>query len=108
MNLWFPDEGVAHGVGEIVDAGADFGAGSAAETERIQVEMVSANPTGPITVASARNGADGICCTSPRVRGHTVERENDDNDSGAETERFDASVDAVRRGEEAAGGRLSG
>ena len=35
--------------GEILEAGNSFGAGSAAERERIQVEMVSANPTGPIT-----------------------------------------------------------
>ena len=34
-------------------------AGSAGEPEQIQVELVSANPTGPITVASARNGAYG-------------------------------------------------
>ena len=43
----------------MVAAGADYGAGSAEAPERVQVEMVSANPTGPITVASARNGAYG-------------------------------------------------
>ena len=38
--------------------------------ERVQVEMVSANPTGPITVASARNGAYGDSRrAAPRVRG---------------------------------------
>jgi len=68
---------------------------------QIQVEMVSANPTGPITVASARNGAygDSVARLLALV-GHDVEREYYYNDSGAQMDRFRASVDAVRRGEE--------
>ena len=101
VNLWVPDSWLAAGVGEIVDAGASFGTGSATEPERIQVEMVSANPTGPITVASARNGAYGDSVARLLAfAGHDVEREYYYNDSGAQMERFHASVDAVRRGEE--------
>jgi arginyl-tRNA synthetase len=101
VNLWLPDAWLAEGVGEIVDAGVDFGAGSAVEPERIQVEMVSANPTGPITVASARNGAYGDSVARLLAfAGNDVEREYYYNDSGAQMERFYASVDAVRRGEE--------
>ena len=62
--------------------------------------MVSANPTGPITVAAARNGAYGDAVA--RVlghAGHTVEREYYYNDAGAQMDRFRASVEAVRRGE---------
>jgi len=40
-------------------AGASFGAARPQVKQRIQVEMISANPTGPVTVASARNGAIG-------------------------------------------------
>jgi arginyl-tRNA synthetase len=101
VNLWVSDAWLADGVGEIVGSGGDFGAGSAAEHERIQVEMVSANPTGPITVASARNGAYGDSVARLlEFAGHTVEREYYYNDSGAQMERFYASVEAVRRGEE--------
>jgi arginyl-tRNA synthetase len=101
VNLWLPDAWLAEAVGEIVAAGADFGAGSAVEPERIQVEMVSANPTGPITVASARNGAYGDSVARLLAfAGHAVEREYYYNDSGAQMERFYASVDAVRRGGE--------
>src|SRR5688572_24215478 len=101
VNLWLPDAWLADCVGELVDAGADFGAGSAEEPERVQVEMVSANPTGPITVASARNGAYGDSVARLlEFAGHTVEREYYYNDSGAQMERFYASVEAVRRGEE--------
>ena len=69
--------------------------------ERIQVEMVSANPTGPITVASARNGAYGDSVARLlEFAGHTVEREYYYNDAGAQMDRFRASVEAARRGEE--------
>ena len=100
VNLWLPDRWVADAVGEIVDAGDAFGSGSAREPERIQVEMVSANPTGPLTVASARNGAYGDSVARLLAfAGHDVEREYYYNDAGAQMERFRASVDAVRRGE---------
>ena len=60
--------------------------------------MVSANPTGPMTVASARNGAYGDCVARLLAfAGHTVEREYYYNDAGAQMDRFRASVDAVRR-----------
>ena len=101
VNLWLPDAWIAAAVIEVVAVGMDFGSGSAHERERIQVEMVSANPTGPVTVASARNGAYGDSVARLLAfAGHDVEREYYYNDAGAQMERFRASVDAVRRGEE--------
>ena len=101
VNLWLPDAWIAAAVTEVVAVGMDFGSGSAHERERIQVEMVSANPTGPVTVASARNGAYGDSVARLLAfAGHDVEREYYYNDAGAQMERFRASVDAVRRGEE--------
>jgi len=62
---------------------------------------VSANPTGPITVASARNGAYGDSVARLfEFAGNQVEREYYYNDAGAQMDRFRASVEAVRRGEE--------
>jgi arginyl-tRNA synthetase len=67
----------------------------------VQVEMVSANPTGPITVASARNAAYGDSVARVLEHaGHTVEREYYYNDAGAQMERFHASVEALRQGKE--------
>ncbi len=101
VNLWLPDTWIADAVDEVVAAGTAFGARSAREPERIQVEMVSANPTGPVTVASARNGAYGDSVARLLAfAGHDVEREYYYNDAGAQMERFRASVDAVRRGEQ--------
>jgi arginyl-tRNA synthetase len=68
---------------------------------RVQVEMVSANPTGPVTVASARNGAYGDAVARLlEASGDEVEREYYYNDAGAQMDKFRASVEAVRRGEE--------
>jgi arginyl-tRNA synthetase len=101
VNLHVSDAWLAEALGEILTAGDTFGAGSAATRERIQVEMVSANPTGPITVAHGRNGAYGDSVARLLAfAGHAVEREYYYNDAGSQMERFYASVDAIRRGEE--------
>ena len=85
----------------ILAAGEGFGGGSAEPKQRIQVEMVSANPTGPITVASARNGAYGDSVARLlEFAGNEVAREYYYNNAGAQMDRFRASVEAVRRGEE--------
>ena len=76
-------------------------AAAPSEPQHIQVEMVSANPTGPLTVAHARNGAFGDAVARLlELAGHDVSREYYYNDSGGQMDRFRASVDAVRRGEE--------
>ncbi len=101
VNLWLRDAWLADAVAEIATGDAAFGGGSGTTPERIQVEMVSANPTGPVTVASARNGAYGDSIARLLAfAGHEVEREYYYNDAGAQMDRFAASVDAVRRGEE--------
>jgi arginyl-tRNA synthetase len=86
-----------------VDALAEMDAsyGSGAGGVHVQVEMVSANPTGPITVAHARNGAYGDAVARLLAfNGDRVEREYYYNDAGGQMERFRASVDALRRGED--------
>jgi arginyl-tRNA synthetase len=101
VNLWLAPAWFGEALGEMLDEGTEYGSGSAARPERVQVEMVSANPTGPITVASARNGAYGDAVGRLlEFAGHTVEREYYYNDAGAQMERFRASVEALRRGEE--------
>jgi arginyl-tRNA synthetase len=93
---WFGDA-----LEEILAAGAGYGGGSAARRERIQVELVSANPTGPITVAAARNGAYGDAVARLlRFAGHEVEREYYYNDSGRQMDLFRESVEARRLGQE--------
>jgi arginyl-tRNA synthetase len=101
VNLWLGRAWYRDALAEMLAAGEAYGASSAAKPERVQVEMVSANPTGPITVAHARNGAYGDSVARLlELAGHDVEREYYYNDSGAQMDRFRTSVDAVRRGEE--------
>jgi arginyl-tRNA synthetase len=101
VNVRVSDAWIAGAVSEIVAAGPSFGGNSVERPERIQVEMVSANPTGPVTVGSARNGAygDSVARLLEHV-GHEVEREYYYNDAGSQMERFHASVEAIRRDEE--------
>jgi arginyl-tRNA synthetase len=91
--------GDSYFVDALSEVDAAYGSGS--EGIRVQVEMVSANPTGPVTVASARNGAYGDAVARLfAFAGDEVAREYYYNDSGAQMDRFRASVDAVRRGED--------
>ncbi len=101
LNLTVDDRWLGAGVAAVLAAGRGFGSGFVGQPERIQVELVSANPTGPVTVASARNGAYGDAVGRLlSFAGHDVEREYYVNDGGAQIDRFRASVEATRRGEE--------
>jgi arginyl-tRNA synthetase len=94
LNLWVTDSFLGEFLAEM---GPSYGGGSAETPERIQVEMVSANPTGPITVASARNGALGDSIARLlEFAGNRIEREYYYNDAGGQMDRFRASVDAIR------------
>ncbi len=91
----FLTEGWLHDVlRRIAVEGAAYG--TAPRTERrVQVEFVSANPTGPLHVGHARNAVLGD--TLARLldaAGWTVEREYYYNDAGGQMDRFGASVDA--------------
>jgi arginyl-tRNA synthetase len=98
VNLFLTSSWFGEALAEI---GTDYGGGSAAQSERVQVELVSANPTGPLTVGSARNAAYGDSVTRLLgFAGHEVEREYYFNDVGRQIELFRQSVEARRRGEE--------
>ena len=100
LNLRVTDTWYASALAEVLAAGDRYGAGSARSPERVQVELVSANPTGPIHVGGARNGAYGDSVARLlEFAGHAVEREYYYNDAGRQMERFRASVEAARRGE---------
>jgi arginyl-tRNA synthetase len=109
LNLTVDDAWLGSALSSIVGAGRSFGGGFVASPERVQVELVSANPTGPITVASARNGAYGDAVARLlEFAGHEVEREYYYNDAGAQMDLFRASVEAVRLGEDPPEGGYQG
>ena len=101
VNIQLDPAWYGEALGEILSAGRGYGGGSAAEPERVQVEFVSANPTGPLTVASARNAAYGDSVARLlEFAGNTVEREFYVNDAGAQIDLFRASVEARRKGDD--------
>ena len=99
LNLFLADAWYLAAVRGVLDAGDRFGAG--AQQQRIQVEFVSANPTGPLTAASGRHAAFGDALARIlELAGNTVEREYYFNDSGGQVRRLGESILARARGEE--------
>jgi arginyl-tRNA synthetase len=72
----------------------------AVNPRRVNVEFVSANPTGPLTIGNARGAFVGdLLCRVLEAGGQTVTREYYFNDSGAQVSHLGASVVAHRRRE---------
>jgi arginyl-tRNA synthetase len=82
-------------VGEILAADRAYGRATTGAGKRIQVEFVSANPTGPLHVAHGRGAAlgDGIASLLEWT-GHDVEREFYVNDAGVQIDRLAESLEA--------------
>jgi arginyl-tRNA synthetase len=94
INIWTTDEWLHDVVRRIATEGERYGR-SVPTGERVQVEFVSANPTGPLHVGHARNAVLGDAIARLLdVAGHTVEREYYFNDAGGQMDRFGASVEA--------------
>ncbi|MFL5868173.1 MAG: arginine--tRNA ligase, partial [Thermoleophilaceae bacterium] len=101
LNLFMADGWYLAAVAGLIAAGERYGDSEPATRERIGVEFVSANPTGPITVASARHAAYGDSLSRMlETAGHEVEREYYVNDYGTQTRLFGESIRARARGEE--------
>ncbi len=94
VNLFVRPAWLHDAIREAAELGADYGRAEPMD-RRVQVEFVSANPTGPLTIGHARNAAIGD--TLARMLGFTgwsVEREYYFNDAGGQMDRFGASVEA--------------
>jgi arginyl-tRNA synthetase len=99
VNLFMADAWYLDTLATLLEAGDDYGAGSGGE--HVNLEFVSANPTGPITIASARHAAYGDSLARILERaGQRVEREYYVNDAGSQVQRFGESIKARARGEE--------
>jgi arginyl-tRNA synthetase len=109
LNLFLSDEWHAAALGEVVAEGERFGAGTAARPERMLVEFVSANPTGPLTAASGRHAAFGDSLARLLAfAGHDVEREYYVNDAGSQMRKLGESIRARARGEDVPEGGYEG
>jgi arginyl-tRNA synthetase len=88
--MW-PGEGVAAGAA----AGQDYGSVDVGRGQRVMVEFVSANPTGPMTIGNARGGVLGDTLASVLQKaGYDVWREFYVNDAGNQVDLFGKSIEA--------------
>ena len=86
---------------QIVAEGASYGRSSTYDGEPINVEFVSANPTGPVTLASARWAAVGdAIARTLEFAGADVTREYYFNDHGVQIDRFARTLMARGRGQD--------
>ncbi len=84
---------------DILNAGAEFGRNDSGAKRKVQVEFVSANPTGPLHVGHGRGAAVGDClCRLLEATGWDVTREFYYNDAGAQINNLALSVQARCKG----------
>jgi arginyl-tRNA synthetase len=101
LNVFLADRWYTAAVAHVLAAGDEWGGARAEQRERVLVEFVSANPTGPVHVGHARNAAYGDALARMLAfEGHAVEREYYVNDFGSQVRRFGESIQARARGEE--------
>ncbi len=101
LNLFLSDAWFAGALAGMLAAGEGFGGGGAAHSaERVLVEFVSANPTGPLTAASGRHAAFGDALARIlELHGHAVTREYYVNDHGTQVLRLGESIRARALGD---------
>ena len=99
VNLFLSDAWFARAIEQLAEAGDGLAARRTPSPERVLVEFVSANPTGPMTAASGRHAAFGDAVARLQAAvGHEVGREYYVNDQGGQIERFAASIAAAMSG----------
>jgi arginyl-tRNA synthetase len=95
MNFWIDAGRIASGLRDILAANESYGTSTVGAGRVVNVEFVSANPTGPLHVGHGRQAALGdAISTLLEATGWKVTREFYYNDAGAQIENLAASVEA--------------
>ncbi len=101
VNFFLADSWYLRALGDLAAAGEDLGPPPTSSPEKVLVEFVSANPTGPIHVGTGRHAAYGDSLVRLlQAAGHEVQREYYINDAGSQIDRFADSIAARMKGEE--------
>ena len=83
INFFLKDDAYHREIGKVLQEGAGYGRSNAGAGQRVQVEFVSANPTGPLHVAHGRHAAFGASLSNLlEAAGYSVQREYYINDAG--------------------------
>jgi arginyl-tRNA synthetase len=93
INFWLGDEALQSVLHRIVAEGPVYGTSESGKGRRVNVEFVSANPTGPLHVGHGRGAAVGDAVAALlEATGHDVTREFYINDAGVQIERLAQSL----------------
>lgn len=99
INFFLNQASQAEIIGKILASGPAFGTSRAGAGRKVQVEFVSANPTGPLHVGHGRGAAIGdSLCRLLTATGWDVQREFYYNDAGQQINNLALSVQARARG----------
>ena len=106
LNFYLDGSYYAAVLKDIKAKGKDYGRSDYGKGKKINVEFVSANPTGPMHMGNARGGALGDCLADVMsCAGFEVEKEFYINDAGNQIEKFALSLDIryqqIYKGEDA-------
>ncbi len=94
MNFYLKESFNACIIEDILEKGNDYGRSDYGKGQKINIEFVSANPTGPMHMGNARGGALGDCLAAVMdFAGYDVSREFYVNDAGNQIEKFGLSLD---------------
>jgi arginyl-tRNA synthetase len=95
LNVFLAPQWTAGALRDVLDAGAGYGRGTRLSGQRIRVEFVSANPTGPLVIVNARAAAVGDALARLlRGQGAAVVSEYYVNDAGNQFEKLALSLEA--------------
>ncbi|HQI49646.1 MAG TPA: arginine--tRNA ligase [bacterium] len=96
INFYFAKPALQHAVLEILREGASFGRSAMGGGRKVQLEFVSANPTGPLVVVSARAAAVGdVLRRCYRAAGFDARSEYYINDAGRQIRLLGASLSSL-------------
>jgi len=100
VNLRLADAALERTIAAILASPDGWGRVAPVAQRRVNVEFVSANPTGPLTVGNARGAFVGdLLCRVLEAAGQQVSREYYFNDFGTQVTNLGASVLAIRSGD---------
>lgn len=98
INFFLKPEAFYPVLNQIESEGTNYGKSNLGQGKRILIEFVSANPTGPLTVAHGRHAAVGdVSANLLRMVGYEVSREYYYNDAGRQMDILGKSVEARYR-----------
>jgi arginyl-tRNA synthetase len=99
VNLWLSTASLESAIADVLARPAGWGRITTDAPRHVNVEFVSANPTGPLHIGNARGAFVGdLLARTLEAGGHRVTREYYFNDFGAQVRNLGASVLAIRQG----------